>query len=188
MSEFEHYPILQTGPHCQLYVNKIDFNALLMSWMGSKLRQLKHTFILNSVTRTLQWSKHQGPGWLNLKYGVINLFDLTPKQMSKLSVCSAYPQLTYRADNIKKYLAQADYYEKKGVEKLITSISSEIYEGFIPAFTSSNKNLMKQCDHANLIQPIIMNDQFTSILVAEHLSYKEGLFINLFFLLKNVIN
>ncbi|PWY54657.1 hypothetical protein DGG96_16010 [Legionella qingyii] len=180
-SEFDRYPILQTGPHCQLYANEIDFNAILMSWMGSQLHQLNHMFILNSVTRTLQWSKQQGPGWLNLKQGVINLFALTPKQMSKLSVCSSYPRLTYCIDNFIRYLTQADSLEKKGIEKLLTTIDSNEYKGFIPAFTLSNRNLLTQCDHAQEVQPVILNDNFTSLLVAEHLRDPEGIIYQLIF-------
>lgn len=180
-SEFDRYPILQTGPHCQLYANEIDFNAILMSWMGSQLHQLNHMFILNSVTRTLQWSRQQGPGWLNLKQGVINLFALTPKQMSKLSVCSSYPRLTYCIDNFIQYLTQADSLEKKGIEKLLTTIDSNEYKGFIPAFTLSNRNLLTQCDHAQEVQPVILNDNFTSLLVAEHLRDPEGIIYQLIF-------
>ncbi|WP_454784788.1 hypothetical protein [Legionella sp. WA2024007413] len=180
-SEFDRYPILQTGPHCQLYTNKTDFNAVLMSWMGSQYHQLNHMFILNSVTRTLQWSKQQGPGWLNLKQEVINLFALTPKQMSKLSVCSSYPGLTYCIDNFSQYLTQSDSCEQKGIEKLLTSIDSKEYEGFIPAFTLSNRNLLTQCDHAQEIQPVILNDNFTSLLVAEHLGEPDGIIYQLIF-------
>ncbi|WP_412758302.1 hypothetical protein [Legionella bozemanae] len=181
ISEFDRYPILQTGPHCQLYTNEIDFNAVLMSWMGSQHHQLKHMFLLNSVTRTLQWSKQQGPGWLNLKQEVINLFALTPKQMSKLSVCSSYPGLTYCIDNFIQYLTQSDSCEKKGIEKLLTTIDSKEYEGFIPAFTLSNQNLLTQCDCAQEIKPLIMNDHFTSLLVAEHLRDPEGIIYQLIF-------
>ncbi|MCW8469906.1 hypothetical protein OQJ19_04445 [Fluoribacter gormanii] len=180
-SEFDRYPILQTGPHCQLYTNEIDFNAVLMSWIGSQLHQVKHMFILNSITRTLQWSKRQGPGWLNLKKEAINLFALTPKQMSKLSVCSSYPGLTYCIDNFAQYLTQSDSCEKKGIEKLLTTIDSKEYKGFIPAFTLSNQNLLTQCDSAQEIQPLIMNDHFTSLLVAKHLSEPEGIIYQLIF-------
>lgn len=180
-SEFDRYPILQTGPHCQLYTNEVDFNAVLMSWMGGQLHQLNHVFILNSVTRTLQWSKRLGPGWLNLKHDVINLFDLTPKQMSKLSVCSPYSGLTYCIDNFTQYLTQSNSYEQKGIKKLLVSIDSKEYEGFISAFTLSNQNLLTQCDHAQEVQPLIMNDHFTSILVAEHLHDSEGIISQLIF-------
>ncbi|MCW8470492.1 hypothetical protein OQJ19_07470 [Fluoribacter gormanii] len=180
-SEFDRYPILQTGPHCQLYTNEIDFNAVLMSWIGSQLHQVKHMFILNSITRTLQWSKRQGPGWLNLKHDVINLFALTPKQMSKLSVCSPYPGLTYCRDNFTQYLNQSNDFERKGIEKLLTSIEPKKYEGFIPAFTLANQNLLRQCDHAQEIQPLILNDHFTSLLVAEHLRDPDGVIYHLIF-------
>lgn len=138
-------------------------------------------FVLNSVTRTLQWSKKQGPGWLNLKHEVINLFALTPKQMSKLSVCSPYPRLTYCRDNFTQYLNQSNYFERKGLEKLLTSIDSKEYEGFISAFTISNQRLLAQCAQDQEIQPLIMNDYFTSLLVAEHLREPEGIIYQLIF-------
>lgn len=181
VSEFNSYPILQTGPHCQLYVNDIDFNAILISYMGSQLHQLKHTFILNSVTRTLQWSKKQGPAWLNLKNDVINLFNLSSKQMSRLSVCSPYSGLTYSIDNFANYLAQSDSYERKGVEKLLNSLHPKTYEGFVQAFTLSNQNLLSSFDDAQEIQPLIMNDLFTSILLAEHLKDSEGIIYKIIF-------
>lgn len=182
ISEFDRYPILQTGPHCQLYVNEIDFNAVLMSWMGSQIHQVKHAFILNSVTRTIQWGKRQGPAWLELKkYDEINLFNLTPKQMSKLSVCTPYPGLTYFIDHFTKYCMQSDSCEKKGLEKLLLSIEPKEYDGFIQAFTSSNKKLLMQCDSDQEIQPLIMNDHFTSILVAEHLTNQEEIIYQLIF-------
>ncbi|HHF7375826.1 hypothetical protein [Legionella bozemanae] len=180
-SEFDRYPILQTGPHCQLYTNEVDFNAILMSWMGSKIHRLNHMFLLNSVTRTLQWSKKQGPGWLNLKHEVINLFALTPKQMSKLSVCSPYPRLTYCRDNFTQCLSQSNYFEQKGLDKLLTSIDFKEYEGFISAFTLSNQRLLAQCTQDQEIQPLIMNDYFTSLLVAEHLHKPEGIIYQLIF-------
>jgi hypothetical protein len=180
-SEFDRYPILHTGPHCQLFVNDVDFNAALMSWMGCQQHQLKHAFILNSVTRTIQWSKQQGPAWLNLKHDVINLFDLTPKQMSKLSVCSSYPNLTYCLDHFTQYVTQSDSYEKKGVEKLLASIEPRKHDSFASAFTTSNQNLLTQCDHDQGIKPLIMNDQFTAILVAEHLRAPEGVIYQLIF-------
>ncbi|MCW8385499.1 hypothetical protein SC046_15620 [Legionella pneumophila serogroup 1] len=181
ISEFERYPIVQTGPHCQLYANEVDFNAILMSWMGSKIHRLNHMFVLNSVTRTLQWSKRQGPGWLNLKHDVINLFALTPKQMSKLSVCTPYPGLTYFKDNFIQSLNQSNYFEQKGLEKLLASIDFKEYEGFIPAFTLSNQRLLAQCAQDQEIQPLIMNDYFTSLLVAEHLREPEGIIYQLIF-------
>lgn len=179
-SEFERYPILQTGPHCQLYTNSIDFNAFLMSWMGSQLHQLNYTFILNSVTRTLQWGKQEGPGWINLKHKKINLFNLPSKKMSRMSVCSRFPNLTYHLDNLTNYVTESEH-EKKGVEKLLGSIHQNEYEGFIPAFTLSNKNLIKRCDINQRINTLIMNDHFTSILVAEHLKDSEGIIYNLIF-------
>jgi hypothetical protein len=180
-SEFQRYPILQTGPHCPLYVNEIDFNAVLFSWMGSQLHHIKHALILNSMTRTVQWSKEQGPGWLNLRYTNIKLFDLSPKTMSKLSVCSPVFHVRYNKNGFEHYLKQITTAEQKGLEKLGTVISSRNYENFICLFTKTNQDLLAGCDQAQEVKPLIINDRLTALLVAEHIREQEGIIYQLIF-------
>lgn len=180
-SEFERYPILQTGPHCQLYVNQVDFNALMMSWMGAKLHRLNHIFVLNSITRTVQWTKNQGPGWLNLRHDTLNVFDLTPKKMSQLSVCAPYPDLTFNLEKLSSYLNHTEDSEKKGLEKLMEAIQPKTYGSFIQAFTLANYNLFTQADRVHEIKPLLMNDYFSSLLVANHVLDEQGIIYKLIF-------
>lgn len=169
LAEFERYPVLQTGPHCQLYTNAVDFNAALTSWMGSKLHNLNYTVILNSVTRTMQWEKKQGPGWLNLKHDDICLFDLSPKKMSKLSVCASHLEPSFNINNLTSYLQKPSSTEKKGLEKLLKLIPTEKCDDFISAFTLTNQALLNQCDENQDVRALIIDDRFTAMVVSEHL-------------------
>lgn len=181
IAEFDAAPILQTGPHCQLFVNEIDFNALLFSWMGSKLYQLNYAFILNSATRTLQWSKGCGPAWLNLQNDNINLFGMSPKKMSRLSVCAPSISMTYQKSTFDHQLLKALPEERDGLIKLFSVIDSAPYPDVISAFTLPNLALIKNCDQKSEVQPVILNDHFTAYVVAEHLKDSEGIISNLLF-------
>ena len=181
IAEFDNAPILQTGPHCQLFVNDIDFNALLFSWMGSRHHNLNYTFILNSATRTLQWSKSCGPAWLNLSSSSINLFGMSPKKMSKMSVCAPSTPITYRKELIENNLSQIAQEEQEGLIKLFSVINPTPYPNMISAFTSPNLELINKCDIKGEVSPIILNDYFTSYVVAEHLQQTDGIIYKLLF-------
>jgi hypothetical protein len=64
LDEFEHRPVIQSGLHCLLLMDRITFDALLLAWLGAVENGLSAFFGFMGTTMTMETIGREGPGWL----------------------------------------------------------------------------------------------------------------------------
>lgn len=176
--DFMLNPIIQTAPHCQLYLDKMNFYAVILSCVGSILTRKNHLIAIHSSAVTLESRRKFGPAWLNLKKANINLLELANSRLQKYSVCAVDSTVSINPNAFVSALSHADADEVSGLKFFQTTLS--YYEGSLSRyFLESNKNLIKKMDRSNAISPILLDENVIVDLVVKLLSDTNSLIYRL---------
>ncbi|TIV80674.1 MAG: hypothetical protein E5V93_08375, partial [Mesorhizobium sp.] len=91
LDEFENRPVIQSGLHCLLLMDRITFDAILLAWLGAVESGQSAFFGFMGATMTMETVGREGPGWLDLGDDKVNLFGLGRHKLCRKSVCVAGP-------------------------------------------------------------------------------------------------
>jgi hypothetical protein len=84
--QFESAPVIQSGAHCQLLLDRYSFFSNLLFYMGARECNRRHLVTFQSTTNTLESSPGKGPGWLTAAGRRLNVFGLSRRVLQKTSV------------------------------------------------------------------------------------------------------
>ncbi|TIS15974.1 MAG: hypothetical protein E5X07_36030, partial [Mesorhizobium sp.] len=91
LDEFEHRPVIQSGLHCLLLMDRITFDALMLAWLGAVESGLSAFFCFMGTTMTMETIGREGPGWLDVGDDKVNLFGMGRHKLCRKSACAAGP-------------------------------------------------------------------------------------------------
>ncbi|MER9067427.1 hypothetical protein NKH84_12740 [Mesorhizobium sp. M0902] len=171
LDEFEHRPVIQSGLHCLLLMDRITFDALLLAWLGAVENGLSAFVGFMGTTMTMETVGREGPGWLDVGDDKINLFGMGRHKLCRKSACVAGPV------SLNKRALEAVGDETDGSRWLGTLLASQdkVFETAADALTAMNQDLVANWDRAGMALPVFTDDRAAAAAMARHLEYDGSL-------------
>jgi len=177
LQEFEQRPVIQSGLHCLLLMDRITFDALLLAWLGAVESGMSAFLGFVGTTMTMETVGKEGPGWLDIGSEKINLFGMGRHKLCRKSVCVAGPVSLNRSA-----LEAADDATDRG-RWLGTLLSSadKSFPTAADALTALNEDLVADWDRSGSARPVFIDDRLAAAAMAGHLEDEESLLSRLLF-------
>ncbi|MGX5843198.1 hypothetical protein ACWGTI_20970 [Mesorhizobium sp. ArgA1] len=171
LDEFERRPVIQSGLHCLLLMDRITFDALLLAWLGAVENGLSAFFGFMGATMTMETVGREGPGWLDVGDDKVNLFGMGRHKLCRKSVCAAGPV------SLNKRALQAVGNETDARSWLSTLLASQekVFATAADALTELNEDLVASWDRSGMARPVFIDDRLAAAAVARHLDHDGSL-------------
>ncbi|UCI07180.1 hypothetical protein [Mesorhizobium sp. B1-1-8] len=171
LEEFERRPVIQSGLHCLLLMDRITFDALLLAWLGAVENGLSAFFCFMGATMTMETIGREGPGWLDVGDDKINLFGMGRHKLCRKSACVAGPV------SLNKRALEAVGDETDASRWLGTVLASrdKVFGTAADALTALNEDLVANWDRSGMALPVFIDDRLAAAAMARHLEYDGSL-------------
>ncbi len=171
LEEFEHRPVIQSGLHCLLLMDRITFDALLLAWLGAVESGLSAFVGFMGTTMTMETVGREGPGWLDVGDDKVNLFGMGRHKLCRKSVCAAGPV------SLNKRALEAVGDETDATRWLGTLLASQdkVFATAADALTELNEDLVANWDRSGTALPVFIDDRFAASAMAQHLEDDDSL-------------
>lgn len=165
LDEFEHRPVIQSGLHCLLLMDRITFDAFLLAWLGAVETGLSAVVGFMGTTMTMETVGQEGPGWLDVGDDKVNLFGMGRHKLCRKSVCAAGPV------SLNKRALQAVGNETDARSWLGTLLASQdkVFATAADALTELNEDLVADWDRSGTARPVFIDDRLAAAAMARHL-------------------
>ena len=168
LAEFIKIPVLQTGPHCQLLVERSRFYSAIFSLIGLNSIGHKYCFLENCSTVSFTEKANTGPGWITFHDTSINVFGLSRRTLLKSSVYAYNAPLSFELNpTLGKIKINKINLLLKELKELI---GSEKFNSATKAFNKANHTLWRSWDKFKEFYPIFLDEYFFVKLLLSHLS------------------
>ncbi len=175
IEEFERRPVIQSGLHCLLLMDRITFDALLLAWLGASESGLSAFFGFVGTTMTMETIGREGPGWLDVGGDKINLFGMGRHKLCRKSVCAAGPV------SLNRRALEATGDETDASRWLGTLLASadRKFPTAADALTTLNENLVADWDRSGATRPVFIDDRLAAVALARHLEDDDSILTKL---------
>ncbi len=165
LDEFEHRPVIQSGLHCLLLMDRITFDALLLAWLGAVENGLSAFVGFMGTTMTMETVGREGPGWLDVGDDKVNLFGMGRHKLCRKSTCAAGPV------SLNKRALEAVGDETDARRWLGTLLASQdkVFGTAADALTELNEDLVADWDRSGTSRPVFIDDRLAASAMAQHL-------------------
>ena len=165
LEEFEHRPVIQSGLHCLLLMDRITFDALLLAWLGAVENGLSAFVGFMGTTMTMETIGREGPGWLDVGDDKVNLFGMGRHKLCRKSTCVAGPV------SLNKRALEAVGNETDARSWLGTLLASQdkVFATAADALTELNGDLVADWDRSGAARPVFIDDRLAAAAMARHL-------------------
>lgn len=165
IEEFEQRPVIQSGLHCLLLMDRITFDALLLAWLGAVENGLSAFVGFVGTTMTMETTGREGPGWLDVGGDKVNLFGMGRHKLCRKSVCAAGPVSLNRS----ALEAAGDEIDaSRWLGRLLGSAEKK-FPTAADALTSLNEDLVAEWDRSATARPVFIDDRLAAVALARHL-------------------
>ncbi|RWI96455.1 MAG: hypothetical protein E5X33_00205 [Mesorhizobium sp.] len=177
LEAFEHRPVIQSGLHCLLLMDRITFDALLLAWLGAVESGLSAFFCFMGTTMTMETIGREGPGWLDVGDDKVNLFGMGRHKLCRKSACAAGPVF------LNKRALEAVGDETDASRWLGTLLASrdKMFATAADAVTALNEDLVANWGCSSMAKPVFIDDRLAAAAMARHLEYDGSLLSKLLF-------
>ncbi|MES0201279.1 hypothetical protein [Mesorhizobium sp. M0011] len=171
LEEFDHRPVIQSGLHCLLLMDRITFDALLFAWLGAVENGLSAFVGFMGTTMTMETIGREGPGWLDVGDDKVNLFGMGRHKLCRKSACAAGPV------TLNKRALEAVGDETDASRWLGTLLASQdkVFGTAADALTELNEDLVADWDRSGMARPVFIDDRLAASVVARHLDHDSSL-------------
>ena len=177
LDEFEHIPVIQSGLHCLLLMDRITFDALLLAWLGGVETGLSAFVGFMGTTMTMETVGQEGPGWLDVGDDKVNLFGMGRHKLCRKSVCAAGPvSLNKRALE-----AVGDETDARSWLGTLLASQDKVFATAADALTELNGDLVADWDRSGMARPVFIDDRLAASAMARHLDDDGSLLSRLLF-------
>ncbi|MGX5831126.1 hypothetical protein [Mesorhizobium sp. 43Arga] len=175
LEEFEHRPVIQSGLHCLLLMDRITFDAMLLAWLGAVENGLSAFVGFMGTTMTMETIGREGPGWLDVGDDKVNLFGMGRHKLCRKSTCVAGPV------SLNKRALEAVGDETDASRWLGTLLASQdkVFETAADALTAINEDLVANWDRSGTALPVFIDDRLAAAAMARHLESDDSLLAKL---------
>ncbi|MDX8454332.1 hypothetical protein RFM98_16355 [Mesorhizobium sp. VK9D] len=171
LEEFEHRPVIQSGLHCLLLMDRITFDAVLLAWLGAVENGLSAFFGFMGTTMTMETVGREGPGWLDVGYDKINLFGLGRHKLCRKSTCAAGPVSL----NTRALEAVGDETDVSRWLGTLLANQDKVFGTAADALTALNEDLIANWDRSGMALPVFIDDRLAAAAMARHLEHDDSL-------------
>lgn len=165
LDEFDHRPVIQSGLHCLLLMDRITFDALLLAWLGAVENGLSAFFGFMGTTMTMETTGREGPGWLDVGDDKVNLFGMGRHKLCRKSACAAGP-VTLNGRALETVGNETD--ARSWLGTLLAS-QGKVFATAADALTELNEDLVADWDRSGMARPVFVDDRLAATVVARHL-------------------
>ncbi|TPJ13880.1 hypothetical protein FJ950_23735 [Mesorhizobium sp. B2-3-14] len=171
LDEFEYRPVIQSGLHCLLLMDRTTFDALLFAWLGAVENGLSAFVGFMGTTMTMETIGREGPGWLDVGDDKVNLFGMGRHKLCRKSACAAGPV------SLNKRALEAVGDETDASRWLGTLLARQdkVFGTAADAMTALNEDLVANWDRSGMALPVFIDDRLAAAAMARHLQYDGGL-------------
>ncbi|WP_246673731.1 hypothetical protein [Mesorhizobium sp. B2-3-13] len=171
LDEFEYRPVIQSGLHCLLLMDRITFDALLFAWLGAVENELSAFVGFMGTTMTMETIGREGPGWLDVGDDKVNLFGMGRHKLCRKSACAAGPV------TLNKRALEAVGDERDASRWLGTLLARQdkVFGTAADAMTALNEDLVANWDRSGMALPVFIDDRLAAAAMARHLQYDGSL-------------
>ena len=175
LEEFEHRPVIQSGLHCLLLMDRITFDAVLLAWLGAVENGLSAFVGFMGTTMTMETVGREGPGWLDVGDDKVNLFGMGRHKLCRKSTCVAGPV------SLNKRALEAVGDETDASRWLRTVLGSQdkVFGTAADALTALNEDLVANWDRSGMALPVFIDDRLAAAAMAQHLDSDDSLLAKL---------
>ncbi|AZO11453.1 MULTISPECIES: hypothetical protein [unclassified Mesorhizobium] len=177
LEEFEHRPVVQSGLHCLLLMDRITFDALLLAWLGAVENGLSAFICFMGTTMTMETIGREGPGWLDVGDDKVNLFGMARHKLCRKSACVAGPV----ALNRRALEAVGDETDTSRWLGTLLASQDRVFGTAADALTALNEDLVARWDCSGTALPVFIDDRLAAAAMARHLEYEGSLLSRLLF-------
>jgi hypothetical protein len=156
-------PVLQTGPHCLLFIEPDAFYTHLFSLLGLKAHGRKWYVSYCVSTTSFTEAGKKGPGWLQLEGESLNLFGLPRRRMDGRSICCLNGPYRFRLTNPKGEVAP-----NASAARILADLPSDEFASAAEAIKGANQVLWRR-KFASPVRLLQLDDFDIADLVADHL-------------------
>jgi hypothetical protein len=172
------FPVIQTAPHCQLYVDPMAFWAYLLGWIGASEAGCPLLPVFNTATVTLQSRASSGPAWLTTSRGASNITTSPSSRLAGTSVCAAGRAVAYDRAKIAAAWQRAGDDERPGIAKLERSIVDA--DSLADSTDRTNTALLRGLSGARIV-PVLFSESLVADLMADLLVGEDPLICAMLF-------
>jgi len=171
LEEFEHRPVIQSGLHCQLLMDRITFDALLLAWLGAVENGLSACFGFMGTTMTMETIGREGPGWLDVGDDKVNLFGMGRHKLCRKSACVAGPVSV----NTRALEAVGNETDASRWLGALLASQDKAFATAADALTELNEDLVADWDRSGMARPVFIDDRLAASALARHLDHDGNL-------------
>lgn len=118
-------PLIQSGPHCELPVDRHSFFAFWFFTMATRIASVPASLAFTTSNVTLEKRSRFGPGWLTAGEHSINLFGLTRKLLSSASANTPIAGLTLDVTALENAISASPDAEWATFLRLLSGVSDQ---------------------------------------------------------------
>ncbi|MER9400953.1 hypothetical protein NKI46_22855 [Mesorhizobium sp. M0615] len=165
LDEFDHRPVVQSGLHCLLLMDRITFDALLLAWLGAVENRLSAFFGFMGTTMTMETTGREGPGWLDVGDDKVNLFGMGRHKLCRKSACAAGPV----ALNGRALETVGNETDARSWLGTLLASQDKVFATAADALTELNEHLVADWDRSGMARPVFVDDRLAATVVSRHL-------------------
>ncbi|TPJ40536.1 hypothetical protein FJ434_17465 [Mesorhizobium sp. B2-5-13] len=171
LDEFEYKPVIQSGLHCLLLMDRITFDALLFAWLGAVENELSAFVGFMGTTMTMETIGREGPGWLDVGDDKVNLFGMGRHKLCRKSACAAGPVTL----NKRALEAVGDETDASRWLGTLLARQDKVFGTAADAMTALNEDLVANWDRSGMALPVFIDDRLAAAAMARHLQHDGSL-------------
>ncbi|MBZ9850365.1 hypothetical protein LB565_20495 [Mesorhizobium sp. CA14] len=171
LEEFEHRPVIQSGLHCLLLMDRITFDAFLLAWLGAVENGLSAFVNFMGTTMTMETVGREGPGWLDVGDDKVNLFGMGRHKLCRKSACVAGPV----SINQRALLAVGDQTDASRWLGTLLASQDKVFGCAADAIAALNEDLVANWDRSGMAVPVFIDDRLAASALARHFEYDGSL-------------
>lgn len=180
LSQFEHFPIIQTADHYGLLLDPTSFHTNLLYNIGARESGHRFLFINAASTITFETWRAEGPGWLNINGVRVNVFGLSRRHLTGKSVSAANGPFQFKL-SIKENESDLSESEKSYINELRDVLGRRQYLNAVDAFNEANQLLWEQWDSQRQTSLVITDDRFIATVLTFHLEDESSIISRMLF-------
>lgn len=165
LEQFEHRPVIQSGLHCLLLMDRITFDALLLAWLGAVENGLSAFVGFTGTTMTMETVGREGPGWLDVGDDKVNLFGMGRHKLCRKSTCVAGP-VSLNKHALEAVGNETDVSRWLGI---LLASQDKVFGTAADALTTLNEDLVANWDRSGMAVPVFIDDRLAASAMARHL-------------------
>ena len=179
LEDFIAAPVVQTGPHSDLFLDPTAFHTMIFSALGAQAASRKYVFTYTCGSVTFETKAKFGPGWIGVESYYLNLFGLSRKKLARSTVSAYRKPVQFAIPDLKEIRKILDRQPYLG--DFLNLLPADVFPCAEAAFEAANHALWKSWGGEDTAKLVTICDDFYADLLADFLDSEYQVFDRLMF-------